>query len=238
MIDTHTHINSQNLEYLKKELIRINNLSYVDKVINIGIDLDTSKNAIAIANNYSKFYCCIGTQPLVQDDETDLLNLYNLSYNKDKIVAIGVKINTQYYLDRQLKNLFISIEIANLLKLPVVIYTNNANLIILDILKRHRPKYGFVLRNSNPSTDDLREIMKMDGYIAIGNNTEKSTLSTAENMPLDYIIFELNSRKTTSNPRGDENSPFKRISEIHHMDAEELEYRLDTNAKRLFQKLK
>ena len=38
MIDTHAHLNSRDIKDLKEDLIRINNLSYLDKIINVGMD--------------------------------------------------------------------------------------------------------------------------------------------------------------------------------------------------------
>lgn len=84
MIDTHAHFNSKDLKNLRDEIIRVNN-KCLDKVINVGLDYQTSKEAIEISDNESKFYATIGIHPLHNGSVEDLLNLRVT----DKVVAIG-----------------------------------------------------------------------------------------------------------------------------------------------------
>ena len=46
MIDTHAHINSNTLKNFKEEIIQINNLAYLDKIINVGTDSKNNKEVL------------------------------------------------------------------------------------------------------------------------------------------------------------------------------------------------
>ena len=85
MIDTHTHINSYLLDDVEKEIDLINNSAYLSAVINIGLDINTSKECIKISSNNDSFYSSIGIHPSYIKDQ-DPSVLYNLI--TDKVIAI------------------------------------------------------------------------------------------------------------------------------------------------------
>ena len=76
MIDTHAHFNSKDLKDLQAEIEIINNSS-LTSLINVGLDLESSKESIDISNLYEKFFATIGIHPLHQVNPEDLLSLYN-----------------------------------------------------------------------------------------------------------------------------------------------------------------
>ena len=85
MIDTHAHFNSKDLKNLRDEIIRVNNINYLDKVINVGLDYETSKEAIEISEKEPKFYATIGIHPLHAGCVYELLDLRITEI----VVAIG-----------------------------------------------------------------------------------------------------------------------------------------------------
>ena len=120
LIDTHCHYNSYAFRNVHKEIYKLNNNQNVSKVINIGIDYNTSKEAIMLGNEYSKLYTALGIHPLCGGDVNDLEYLYN-NYDNSKIVAIGeVGIDTECYDISMICNLINSIYLANKLKLSQI----------------------------------------------------------------------------------------------------------------------
>ncbi len=166
MIDTHAHINSRDIPYLKEEIIRIKNLDYLDKVINVGLDEETNEEVLAISGNCDKFYCALGIHPLKEGRVESIVKLCQYSDNRDRVVAIGeTGIDDSADIYPQLAKFMETIEIANMLKLPIIIHGNNTNRQILDILKKHPAHYGFVFHCFQPNMFILEEIIRRDGFI-------------------------------------------------------------------------
>lgn len=84
MIDSHMHINSyfNNISDIDK----INNNKLIANVINVGLDIITSREIVSISFNNDKMYTSIGIHPHYTKDDNpeDFFNLVN-----DKVVAIG-----------------------------------------------------------------------------------------------------------------------------------------------------
>lgn len=243
MIDTHAHINSKVLRKVKREIRAINKLDYLDKVINIGTDEETNLEVLAIASNFEKFYCSLGIHPLKKGNVESILKLYQYNDNSDRVVALGeTGIDSEGEISIQIKRFIETIELANFLKLPIIIHANNTNKLVLDILKKHPPKYGFVFHCFQPNRLDLEEIIRRDGYISVGRpitlKTARKSLEAVKNVPLDNLLIETDYPYMTSSKVTDGKAIFNKVCELREMEYEELERALDNNAKRLFRKLK
>ncbi len=86
-IDSHMHINSIILNDEKKYIDFINNNSDIESVINVGLDLKSSKESINISELNPKFYSSVGIHPLYVESQ-NLEILYDLADNP-RVVAIG-----------------------------------------------------------------------------------------------------------------------------------------------------
>lgn len=108
-----------------------------------------------------------------------------------KIVAIG-EIGLDYHFSKEDKveqiNCFIEqIELANTLKLPILVHTRDASLETYKILKNEKKaEYGVLLHCFNP-TDDLVRLVLERGYtVAFGGNiTYKRTASFGDYLKKD-----------------------------------------------------
>lgn len=243
MIDTHAHLNSHDIANLKEEIIRINSLDYLDKVINVGLDEETNKEALAISKNYNKFYCALGIHPLYEGHVESILELYQGSNNCSRVVALGeTGLDNQGDIDAQMKKFIETIELANFLKLPIIIHGNNTNKRILDILKEHPAHYGFVFHCFQPDMFVLEEIIRRDGYISVGKpitrENAKKSLEVVRNVPMNNLLIELDYPYMSDDPTHDGKAVFNKIRELRRMEYKELERALDTNAKRLFKGLR
>lgn len=238
MIDTHAHFNSKDLKNLRDEIIRVNNINYLNKVINVGLDYETSKEAIEISEREPKFYATIGIHPLHNGNIEDLLKLRIT----DKVVAIGeIGLDTDGDFLLQRERFIKQIELANFLELPIIIHSKNSNERILKIFKNVYPLYGFVFHCFQPDIDIAKEIIKLGGYLSfttpITRVNAKKSLEIIKLTPIENILIELDYPYMSMNPINDGKQVFNRIKELKGYSHENLENQLDENAKRLFRKL-
>lgn len=86
IIDSHCHINSKVIGNLDKSINEINNNKLLESVVNIGLDIETSRECIKISDTQNKFFNSVGIHPLYVEnqDSEELFKLVN-----KKTVAIG-----------------------------------------------------------------------------------------------------------------------------------------------------
>ena len=247
LIDTHAHYNSLDVKNLNDEVISINNNKNISKIINVGIDYQTTKEAIDISLNNSKFYATMGIHPL-KDGSIDIFEYLINDYDISKVVAIGeTGIDTNNYIDIQIKKFISSIKLANKLKLPIIIHSNtvknssiDANKFCLEILKTYKPEYGFVFHCFQPDLDVLASIIHMGGYVSLGpmilkKNANKS-LEVIRQVDINNLLIE------TDYPYLSDSEDllikvFEKICLIRQIDEKLMNNQLTENAKRLFYKL-
>lgn len=238
MIDTHAHFNSKDLKNLRDEIIRVNNINYLNKVINVGLDYETSREAIEISEREPKFYATIGIHPLHNGNVEELLHLRVTN----KVVAIG-EIGLDTYGDflLQREKFIKQIELANFLKLPIIIHSKNSNERVLKIIKDVYPQYGFVFHCFQPDIDIAKEIIKLGGYLSfatpITRINAKRSLEVIKLTPIEKILIELDYPYMSIYPINDGKQVFNRIMNLKGYSYEYLEKQLDKNAKRLFKKI-
>ena len=215
MVDTHAHINPRDIENVSEKISEINELEYLKFVINVGLDYETSKYAINLANREEKFYSVIGIHPLYEGTIESILNLYDAS-DTSKVVGIGeTGLDSSGALESQEKKFHESIELANNLELPIVIHANNTNLECLKIIKSHKPKYGFVFHCFQPNLDVLDEIMDLDGYISVGTpitrKNAKKSIEVIKSVDINKLLIELDYPFMSENEVIDGKNVFNRI---------------------------
>jgi len=142
MIDTHAHLDFENFDEDREEVIRRAFDNGVKKIINIGVDLKTSKRSIEIAESHENIFAAVGFHPEFfskgdqgnQGDQVD--ELKKLAKSK-KVVAIGECgldfLETKSPIgdlvskrENQKKGFLAQIEIAKELGLPVIVHCRNA----------------------------------------------------------------------------------------------------------------
>lgn len=210
MIDTHAHINSNTLKNFKEEIIQINNLAYLDKIINVGTDSKTNKEVLKIAASFKKFYASLGIHPLYEGNIEDILKLIPNEEALEKVVAIGeTGLDASSELEPQKRKFIESIELANYLRLPIIIHANNTNELVINLLNDHPPHYGFVFHCFQPDLLILEKIQKKDGYISVGipitKKTAKKSLEVVKSVSLDHLLIETDYPFMSRYPTTEEN---------------------------------
>jgi len=248
IIDSHMHINSKVINDVKNLINKINNNKNIESVINVGMDIETSRECVKISNTEKKFYTSIGIHPLYIKSENfdELYNLIN-----DKVVAIGEigldSNHSNYYEQRQyfIRQIFI----ANELKLPVIIHTNNNEEIINIFKKGVKPKYGCVFHCFKPDLETLKYIVDNGYFISFAGKitykNAKKSIEVIKEVPNTNFLVETDSPYISPEPFRDkinESSNIKyiieKISEVKEVTYTEIEEITNKNTKILFKKMR
>ena len=213
--DSHAHYNDEKFEEDRDNLINDIYNAGVTKIINAGYSLEASKKAVEIAQNYNFMYATAGISPndINEFKKEDLNELEELAKNK-KIVAIG-EIGLDYHWNTENKELqkqvFISqIQIANKLKLPIVIHTRDAIYDTLEILKNNKCNKTGVFHCCPLNIDLVREGLKLGFYISFAGPVTFKNSKNAEEIiklvPLEKMLIETDSPYLSPEPfRGKRN---------------------------------
>ena len=207
--DSHAHYNDERFEEDRDKLVKKIYNEGVTKIINAGYSLESSKEAIKIAEDYEFMYATAGISPNDIDNlkKEDLLEIENLAKNK-KVVAIG-EIGLDYYWNKENKELQkqvfkAQIEIANRLDLPIVIHTREAIYDTLDILKNNKCNKKGVFHCCPLNVDLVREGLKLGFYISFAGPITFKNSKNAEEIikmvTLDKILIETDSPYLSPEP--------------------------------------
>ena len=253
LIDTHCHLNDEQLENDTKDIIERAKEHNVKKLVCVGASLSSSVKAVEIANEYDNVFAVIGVHPddanTFNDDILDKLR--ELAKNNKKVVAIGeIGLDYHFVQDNKeaQKQCFIKqIELANELDLPIVIHTRDAMGDTLDIVRKYKDKIknGGIFHCFHGSKEVLYEINKMGFYVSYGGaitfNNANSLREIVKQTPLDKILTETDCPYMAPVPlRGTTNEPknidliFEKMCEIKNISKNELEKIIENNTKKIF----
>ncbi len=188
IIDTHAHLNFDVFDKDREKIIEKCHKNKV-LVINVGIDFETSKKAIEIAEKHKGMFASVGLHPLnldtglmkIKDKKERLEKVFDYQkYEKlaksPKVIAIG-EIGLDYYLKPKTKRkreifkvkqkelLFEELRLAKKLNLPVIFHCRMAHFDLIQFLKENKevfPKKA-VLHSFVGNLEELKEYLNF-GY--------------------------------------------------------------------------
>ena len=252
MLDSHCHIDDEQLFEEREQVIKSANESGVSLMMTIGCDLESSKKAVQIANEYDCVFAAIGFHPQNLENVSDkaLEEIKELAKN-NKVIAIGeIGLDYHWFKDQNVrekqKEWFIKqIELANEVNLPLSIHARDAEEDTYEILSKHFPKAGCVLHCFSGSTEMMERYLKLGVYFGFdGPITYKNSIVPKENVrrcPMERILTETDSPYLTPVPfRGKRNEPkhipliLKAMAELKGVSVEEMEKAVANNFQTLF----
>jgi TatD DNase family protein len=250
LIDTHTHLDFDRFDDDRAEVIESAYQQGVEKIINVGADMKSSRNSVRLAQDYDFIYASVGIHP--HDAKTyssgDYQELQDLA-KQEGVIAIG-EIGLDYHYDnsprqKQQEIFKKQLELAIEVDLPVVIHSRDAREDTIRILKEYATDLTGVLHCYGYDLLTAKEVFDLGLYISFGGiitfNSTSEVRKMIKQLPLDKIILETDAPYLTPEPyRGQRNEPkyvkevAKKMADIKNVELAEVEKITTENAEKLF----
>lgn len=260
MLDIHCHLTGEEYAELggADGVLFHAKQSGVSTVVCSGFDLNSSVQAAEIAARNEGVYFCAGFHPSELDKfkDGDFQRLRELC-KSEKCVAVG-EIGLDYHFEdnppreTQREMFLAQMQIADELRLPIVIHSRDAAQETLEILRENKRllKKGGLLHCYSYSPEMVGDFAALGLYFSFGGpctfKNAKKVQESVRLVPAPRILSETDCPYLTPTPfRGEfPNQPknvkyvVEKMAEIRNLSTEELEKQIEENAKRLFFKLK
>ena len=250
LVDSHAHLEMDEFDGDREAVIRRAQESGVDCIVTVGLNLEDSRKAVALAERYSSIYASVGVHPhdVKSIDETTYDLLRELS-KSDKVIAYG-EIGLDFFRnlsprDLQIRRFGEQLELAAELDLPVIIHDRDAHSETVEMLKGRGEGRGGVIHCFSGDYDMAAKCLDMGFYISIpGTVTYKKSDTLRDivrKLPIDRLLVETDSPFLSPEPnRGKRNEPAyvahtaRRIAQIKGIPFEEVERITSRNARDVF----
>lgn len=247
LFDSHAHLDDARFDEDRETLIQTLQDESIEFVVNIGADLQTSRNSIELAEKYPFIYATVGIHPhdVESMKEEDIITLKDWS-NHSKVLAIG-EIGLDYYYDNSPRELqkkwFIrQIQLANECDLPIVVHSRDAVQDTYDILEKYNESSRVLIHCFSQSLEMAKRYVDMGAFIALGGaitfKNARHLLDVAKYVPMENLLIETDSPYLTPEPfRGKRNDPSKvvlvakKIAELKNMELDDVIEQTSHNAK-------
>lgn len=250
LFDTHAHYDSGAFNSDRLEMLAAMPEQGVELILNPGCDLESSRAAIALAEQFPFVYAAVGVHPSDCGAWEDgwLEQLRTLAAHP-KVRAIG-EIGLDYYWkdnpprELQQKVFARQLELAAELDLPVIVHDREAHQDCLEVVRAH-PEARGVYHCYSGSLEDAKVLVKLGWMLSftgvITYKNARRALEVIEWLPMDRIMVETDSPYLTPEPfRGRRNDSGKvhlvaeAIARVKGMDPEEAARITLENGKRFF----
>lgn len=260
LVDTHAHLDLSQFDEDLDQVVDRATSEGVTRIITIGFDLDSSRQAVALTNSYPNLWACVGIHPhQASQANLEVLNSLRHLSKHPKVVAIG-ETGLDYYRDRSPRDvqrrvfrqeLDLAVEVGK----PVVIHDRAAHQDIMHIIRawaedvrssngKLQPPLGVVHCFSGDLTMaeelfDLGFCISIAGPVTFPNARRLQEL--VSRLPLERLLIETDCPFLSPHPyRGKRNEPAnvkliaEKIAEIRSMSLEEVSQITTENASRVF----
>ena len=250
IFDTHAHYDDAQFDADREALLSAMPENGVGLILDPGCDLESSRAAIALAEQYPHIYAAVGYHPENCAPYTDAdLDILRRLAQHPKVVAIG-EIGLDYYWEQNPPKEFqqavfrAQLALAQELSLPVIVHDRDAHADCLAIVKEF-PEVRGVFHCYSGSAEMARELVRRGWYVGFTGvvtfKNARRAVETVEALPLDRILIETDCPYMAPEPyRGRRNDPSyvplvaARIAGIKGISPEEAGRITRENAARLF----
>ena len=255
MIDTHSHIYSEEFDSDRAEVIARAKAAGVTKIILPNVDSESLPRMLQLESEYPGYcFAAIGLHPTsVKENYAEELAIVKKELERREYIAIG-EIGIDLYWDKsflkeQIQVFVQQIEWALEYNLPVIIHVRDSFRETMDVLEEFRGKgLKGVFHSFTGTIDQAREIIEFGGfYIGInGIVTFKNSGLDAvvEQIDAQYLLLETDAPYLTPTPfRGKRNESehltliAAKLATIFNINFNQITEITTENAYKLFKKL-
>lgn len=257
LVDTHCHLNFHTYDEDREEVLCRAREAGVDRIIMPAIDLESCRQAQALADCHAGLYFSVGIHPNSCGgfSPSMLQELRSLSRHK-LAIAIG-EIGLDYYWDRcppakQRRALEMQLDLAAELQLPVILHNRESSDDLIAILDAWAPsappdmneRLG-VLHSFSGSAEMAQRALELGFYLGFtGPVTYKNAhqlRAIAADVPIDRLLIETDGPfLAPQQRRGKRNEPGyvrfinERLADVKGLTIDDMARQTSLNAERLF----
>jgi TatD DNase family protein len=254
LIDTHAHLFDDRFGKDLPAVIERAAKAGVERVVCLGIDLESSQQSVAIANTYPLVVAAVGIQPnhAAEAKPGDWDAIVKLAETEPRVVAVG-ETGLDRYWDRtpfaiQEDYFARHIELSRRLNKPFAIHCREAEADVVKALRRAGSVSDGLRAVMHSFSGDLataKECLAMGLYISFAGMvtypTAQNLRDVAKEVPLDRLLVETDCPYLAPQPvRGKRNEPAyvahtaALLAEVKGISVAEIEEATTNNAKALF----
>ena len=250
LFDTHAHMDDRSFDEDREQLLASLPGQGLQILMNPGCSLESSRNAVKLANTYDYIYAAVGSHPDVADEvnEAVIEEYRTLCRENSKVKAIG-EIGLDYHYEDiprqiQLKAFRAQMELAKELNLPVIVHEREAHEDGMAVV-REFPEVTGVFHCYSGSAEMARLLVDKGWYIGFTGvltfKNARKAVEVASSIPLERIVLETDCPYMAPEPfRGRRNDPGKiyrmaeKLAEIRGLSVEQIHEITVENGKRLY----
>ncbi|MBQ3693694.1 MAG: TatD family hydrolase [Synergistaceae bacterium] len=252
LIDTHCHLNSQELRLKARTLISRAWEAGVKRMVIVGCDYEDSCEAAGMSEDFSQFglYASIGIHPHESSRYDNIPSEFHRIIKSERVVAVG-EIGLDYHYDHsphedQIRMFELQLKFARENHMPVILHIRDAMNDAMKILRNYKD-LNLLFHCYSGGLEYLDEILEDNNICAFGGavtwagKNSDSLREVVRRIPLHNIVLETDSPYMSPAPyRGKVNEPsyvrfvYEAVSHEKNITMEELEKRVEDNAERFF----
>ncbi|MCD8144878.1 MAG: TatD family hydrolase [Oscillospiraceae bacterium] len=249
--DTHAHYDDEKFDTDRDAVLQEMANHNVGLIVNPGCTVESSKAAIALAEQYPFIYAAVGIHPenCQGATEADFQAIEALTAHP-KVKAVG-EIGLDYYWEKtpegrafQREVLQRLLDLARTLNLPAIMHDRDAHQDCMNAV-RANPQVRGVFHCYSGSLEDAKVLVSRGWMLSFGGSTTFRSARRApeviQAIPLEFLMLETDSPYLAPVPyRGKRNDSRNlpliaaKIAEIKGISVEEVEWVTTENGKRFF----
>ena len=198
-IDSHAHIQLSQFNRDRDAVLKRAHEAEVSSILVIGFDMETSLDAVELAEKHTHIYATVGMHPHDAKDLTpDVLRTFCELAAHPKVLALG-EMGLDYYRNlspRPVQKAAFEqqLDLAEELQMPIIIHNRDAYIDILPILEARQGRVRGVLHCFTGDVKLMQRSLAIGFHIGIGGivtyPNAKGVQAVAKEVPEDRLLIE------------------------------------------------